>query len=63
MNSSPNPPNTMKIELTSDQIHWLKYALINAIANLPPDDDSDVRQILTSVLNKLDEPIIDASQN
>lgn len=53
----------MKIELTSDQIHWLKYALINAIANLPPDDDSDVRQILTSVLNKLDEPIIDASQN
>jgi len=52
----------MKIELTSDQIHWLKYALINTIGNLPGDDD-EVRQVLMSVLNKLGEPIIDASQN
>lgn len=44
----------MKIELTSDQIHWLKYALISTIRNLPADDDK-VRQILSSVLNKLDE--------
>lgn len=60
--SPPDTPDMMKIELTSDQIHWLKYALINTIRNLPTDDD-EVRQVLMSVLNKLDEPIIDASQN
>jgi len=59
---STEPTGQMKIELTSDQIHWLKYALISTIGNLPTDDD-EVRQVLTSVLNKLDEPIIDASQN
>ena len=53
----------MQIDLTEDQVHWLRYALITTIANLPPDEDSEVRQILTSVLNKLDESRVDASWN
>ncbi len=52
----------MQIDLTGDQIHWAKYAIINEIAALPPDAD-EVRQVLTSVLNKLGEPAIEASQN
>ncbi len=51
----------MKIELTSDQIHWLKYALISTVRSLPNDDDK-VRQILSSVLNKLNEDLINPSE-
>lgn len=61
----------MPIDLTEDQVHWLRYALITTTltvsakqhGHLPPDEDSEVRQILTSVLNKLDESRVDASWN
>jgi hypothetical protein len=45
----------MMIDLTTEEIHWLQYALIMAIANLPTDlpSDSETRQVLQGILEKL----------
>lgn len=45
----------MMIDLTTEEIHWLQYALIMAISNLPADlpQDSELRQVLQGILEKL----------
>ena len=52
----------MKIELTSDQVHWTKYALIKAIATLSEGDQRAVKPILMRVMSELNQPTIDPSK-
>ena len=44
----------MQIELSAEEIHWLKYSMMMAIANLL-DDDTEVRVVYKSVLEKLSD--------
>ncbi len=51
----------MQIEWSAEEIHWLRYGVIMAIANLP-DDDTDLRAVYEGVLEKLsDRPSISAN--
>ncbi|KAM3105684.1 hypothetical protein [Phormidesmis sp. 146-33] len=42
----------MQVELNSDEIHWLRYSVIQSIANLP-EDATELRGIYEGVLEKL----------
>ena len=46
----------MQIELSAEEIHWLKYSVMMAIANLP-DGDADLGVVYESVLEKLNDPL------